>query len=441
MSAIGNRCLINQPDCGRVAGIPVCPKCGMDERVVYPGQADLEAALEAARARYVATQEAVEPPPPPETPKPPAPPVPSPQPPMQPDPEYLARPGGHKTGINRLGLGVLVMALLGGGWWWKDQQDQRLRLAQEQAASQALAAEQARSMREAEKQRADEAEAQRVAAERAQAQVAEQARREREAKMKSADDAKAQRVAAEKAQAQIAEQARREREAEKKSAEDAEAQRVAAEKAQALIAEKDRREREAAKKRVDEAERAARVVQERQTATAMPAPPSAGQAVGLLHGRYQIVANGSEIKDIQTGLTWARCSVGQHWDGISCLSEPRRYTFSEAQGLAGAGWRLPTVRELLTLVHCSTSIGLFEDSLHDGEMQVKSGCVGNDFIRPAIRNDIFPGTGKEYWSSSLFPLFSSRRSTSAQGIAFSDGFVAGFVRNGGVHVRLVRTNQ
>ena len=45
-------CLINQTACAREAGNPVCPKCGMDERVVYPGVADREAAETAAKARY-----------------------------------------------------------------------------------------------------------------------------------------------------------------------------------------------------------------------------------------------------------------------------------------------------------------------------------------------------------------------------------------------------
>jgi hypothetical protein len=45
-------CLINQSACERIQGNPVCPKCGMDERVVYPSEADREAAQTAGRARY-----------------------------------------------------------------------------------------------------------------------------------------------------------------------------------------------------------------------------------------------------------------------------------------------------------------------------------------------------------------------------------------------------
>jgi formylglycine-generating enzyme required for sulfatase activity len=45
-------CLINQSACGRVQGVPVCSKCGLDDRVMYPSQADREAAQTAAQARY-----------------------------------------------------------------------------------------------------------------------------------------------------------------------------------------------------------------------------------------------------------------------------------------------------------------------------------------------------------------------------------------------------
>lgn len=61
-------CLINQTACGRIAGEPVCPKCGMDERIVFPSEADREGAVTAARARYweaharaLETQQAQEP--------------------------------------------------------------------------------------------------------------------------------------------------------------------------------------------------------------------------------------------------------------------------------------------------------------------------------------------------------------------------------------------
>ena len=47
-----SHCLINQAACGREAGNPVCPKCGMDERVVYPSEADREAAQERAEGTF-----------------------------------------------------------------------------------------------------------------------------------------------------------------------------------------------------------------------------------------------------------------------------------------------------------------------------------------------------------------------------------------------------
>lgn len=45
-------CLIGEIKCERRADNPVCPKCGMDDRVAYPGQADLEAAIDQARTRF-----------------------------------------------------------------------------------------------------------------------------------------------------------------------------------------------------------------------------------------------------------------------------------------------------------------------------------------------------------------------------------------------------
>ena len=52
MSTTQPACLINQDACGRKAGNPVCPKCGIDDRVVYPGQGDLEVVLVSAELKY-----------------------------------------------------------------------------------------------------------------------------------------------------------------------------------------------------------------------------------------------------------------------------------------------------------------------------------------------------------------------------------------------------
>lgn len=100
-----SHCLINQSACGRIAGDPVCPKCGMDERVVFPGQADREAAQAVALARYMASQEAVKPPPSQEPSKQPTHPEPPAKPPKQPELEPHVTPGPEKKGVNRLGVG------------------------------------------------------------------------------------------------------------------------------------------------------------------------------------------------------------------------------------------------------------------------------------------------------------------------------------------------
>lgn len=176
-----------------------------------------------------------------------------------------------------------------------------------------------------------------------------------------------------------------------------------------------------------------------QVGQAAPASPPAIQAATLLHGRYLILAEGSEVKDVQTGLVWARCSMGQSWDGKTCTGEARKFTFDEAQGIAGKGWRVPTVRELLSLVYCSTDIGLYSDDLQDGLGRAKSGCLGSGYVHPTIRSNVFPGTGSEYWSSS--PSDGNRGLTSSQGVVFNSGFVAGFIRSGAVNVRLLRASQ
>jgi hypothetical protein len=63
------------------------------------------------------------------------------------------------------------------------------------------------------------------------------------------------------------------------------------------------------------------------------------------------VIRGGEVLDTQTRLTWARCSVGQVWEKEHCVGMVTSFNFDEAQKQAGAGWRVPTKDELVTLVN------------------------------------------------------------------------------------------
>lgn len=63
------------------------------------------------------------------------------------------------------------------------------------------------------------------------------------------------------------------------------------------------------------------------------------------------------IKDRVNRLEWLRCSVGQVWNGYTCIGNARMLSLDEARQAVmlarkelGAAWRLPTVDELATLI-------------------------------------------------------------------------------------------
>ncbi len=76
--------------------------------------------------------------------------------------------------------------------------------------------------------------------------------------------------------------------------------------------------------------------------------------------RFKDNGNGT-LTDIQTELTWMRCSLGQTWNGNTCTGEPRAYSWQDALNEAmelnesgGYGshsdWRVPSVRELASIM-------------------------------------------------------------------------------------------
>jgi hypothetical protein len=97
------------------------------------------------------------------------------------------------------------------------------------------------------------------------------------------------------------------------------------------------------------------------------------------------------LTDLDSGLTWMRCALGQHWDGHTCRGQPARYDWQAAQqaarqlnasgGFAGSrDWRLPRLPEL-------------------------AGIVARECRDPRINLQLFPATPPAlFWSSSGKPM-------------------------------------
>lgn len=142
-------------------------------------------------------------------------------------------------------------------------------------------------------------------------------------------------------------------------------------------------------------------------------------AVTVTTGALQPNADGT-VYDPKTGLTWMRCAMGQTWTGSTCSSTAATYTWDQAMALtntvtfAGKGdWRLPNIRELLTIV---------DRSIH----------------APAIDSAVFPNTASSYfWSSSPVAILSDY----AWFVDFNYGDTNGYSKTSTNYVRLVRSGQ
>ena len=126
----------------------------------------------------------------------------------------------------------------------------------------------------------------------------------------------------------------------------------------------------------------------------------------------------AQVKHQRTGLVWARCALGQEWDGTACLGDAQQLTWQQALIAAhGAqvdqtqGWRLPNLKELSSLT----------------ERQ----CV-----RPSINAVLFPGTPEDdFWTSTPSVSDPDR----AWVVAFTNSSNAIRDKQRFVFVRLVRT--
>jgi hypothetical protein len=101
--------------------------------------------------------------------------------------------------------------------------------------------------------------------------------------------------------------------------------------------------------------------------------------------RYVPQGAGSEILDTQTQLIWQRCAVGMVWSSGICMGSAtmlsHQVSLATAKTLAassGKGWRVPSIRELNSIVNYTAS-------------------------NPAIDGTAFPTTPSLYfWASSPY---------------------------------------
>ena len=166
-----------------------------------------------------------------------------------------------------------------------------------------------------------------------------------------------------------------------------------------------------------------------------------GQPGSLIEGRYEIRgADGDVVRDTVTGLEWQRCSLGQSWDGRTCVGEAATYTFEEAEQAADdiAGWRLPTIEELRTLVYCSSGEPARFPDIISTSLDPVGSCRG-DYQSPTIATEAFPNTLSEgFWSASRSPYFAGIASI----VVFRDGVATSPLgRSYRGRVRFVRGGQ
>ena len=144
-----------------------------------------------------------------------------------------------------------------------------------------------------------------------------------------------------------------------------------------------------------------------------------------LTSRFTLNGNGTAT-DNDTGLVWMRCSLGQSWDGDTCIEEAADLNWklalesAEVHSFAGnADWRLPNLKELKSIT--------------------ESACYF-----PAINETIFPSlsdgySNTFYWSST--PEIYINRHFDVWGVNFSSGSHSTKSKNLTARVRLVRNGE
>ncbi len=113
-----------------------------------------------------------------------------------------------------------------------------------------------------------------------------------------------------------------------------------------------------------------------------------------------------------------RCSVGQHWESDTCMGEVLMMSVAEANevvqrvsGLDGGEWRLPTVKELQTIV------SEVENRPDDFKANIDLEMFPNTFAGPYWSSDQSFYSKQYQWSVNFFTGQKYNRFFSSQKLA------------------------
>ena len=113
--------------------------------------------------------------------------------------------------------------------------------------------------------------------------------------------------------------------------------------------------------------------------------------------------DGPVARDYLNKLEWMRCSVGQHWESETCMGEVLMMSVAEANevvqrvsDLDGGEWRLPTVKELQTIV------SKVENRPDDFEANIDLETFPNTFAGPYWSSDQSFYSKQYQWSVNFF---------------------------------------
>lgn len=129
-------------------------------------------------------------------------------------------------------------------------------------------------------------------------------------------------------------------------------------------------------------------------------------ASDLIDNRYYDHKDGT-VTDIETGLTWMRCLLGQTWRNGSCVGRIEDLDGYVADRIRRNyvgfdDWRVPTIEELHTLIICEG--GRRPLNFPNGRYSEESNgqCLGEPGVTVAVNQSAFPGSIDDYylWSVS-----------------------------------------